>query len=251
VSSVRLEFHDDVAVLRLAKGVTNPLNLALIRELSGALEEVRERSDVRGVVLTGSNNKFFSIGFDLPELIELSEEDFLVFYREFNQLCVDLYALPKPTVAGITGHAVAGGCILALCCDYRFIAEGHKLLGVNEVKLGVPVPYPGDCILRHLVDSRNSREILLKGEFYEPEESLEMGMADRILPIEEVVPASIRHVRSFGALPAGPFQAIKRNRVEPVVADIEAHLEKKEELFMKLWSSREAQELLRDASKKF
>lgn len=75
-----------------------------------------------------------------------------------------LYTLPKPVVAAITGHAIAGGCILALCCDYRFISEGRKLMGLNEVKLGVPVPYLADRVLHALVGTRYAREIIESGE---------------------------------------------------------------------------------------
>ena len=251
MSSSRIERHDDIAVLKLDRGVTNPLNLRFIQGLSGAVRDARDNPNIRGLVLASANDKFFSIGFDLPELIELGREDFAAFYRAFNQLCVDLYTLPKPTAAAITGHAVAGGCILVLCCDHRFIAEGHKLMGVNEVKLGVPVPYPGDCIIRHLVTPQSSREILLRGEFYEPRESLRMGLVDAILPIQEILNASVEKVRNLGALPVGPFEAIKRNRVEPVVAEIEARRAEKEESFMRLWFSEEARELLREATKKF
>jgi len=251
MSFIQTERHGEVAVLKLDRGVTNPLNLTLVQELSQVVLEARNDPDVRGLVLASSSSRFFSIGFDLPELLRLGRTDFAVFYRTFNRLCVDLYSMPKPTIAAIGGHAVAGGCILVLCCDYRFIAEGHKLMGVNEVKLGVPVPYPGDCILRHLVNAKSSREILLKGDFYEPNDSLEIGMVDRILPVDEVMSASIESARRLSALPAGPFQATKRNRVEPVLAEIEARLAEKEELFMRLWFSGEAQQLLKDASKKF
>ena len=74
---------------------------------------------------------------------------------------------------------------MALCCDYRFIAEGRKLMGLNEVKLGVPVPYLGDCILRHLVGARHARDIMDTGDFYHPEVLLQMGMVDQALPLEK------------------------------------------------------------------
>ena len=251
MSFIQIERPHGILVLKLDRGVTNPLNLVLVQELSGVLQEARDDSDVRGLVLTSAAAKFFSIGFDLPELIELGREDFAVFYRAFNRLSMDLYSLPKPTAAAITGHAVAGGCILALCCDQRFIADGHKLMGVNEVKLGVPVPYPGDCIIRSLLSPRNSRQILLGGEFYEPGDLLEMEIVDEVLPPEGVLQVSIDRVRSLGALPACPFRVTKHNRVEPVVAEIETHLAEKEESFMELWFSEEAQNLLREATKKF
>jgi len=137
--------------------------------LAGIIEKIKHDANVKGIVLTSSNEKFFSIGFDIPGLFEFSKEDLSNFYRSFNQLSIALNTLPKPTIAAITGHAIAGGCILALCCDYRFIAEGRKLMGPNEIKLGVPIPYPADCILRSLVGTRNAREITDNGDFYEPE----------------------------------------------------------------------------------
>jgi enoyl-CoA hydratase/carnithine racemase len=139
---IRTEYHDKVAVVKLNRGITNALNLQLVNELAETLHGVKHDSDVHSLVLGSSNEKFFSIGFDVPELFELTKSDFKFFYQTFNRVCLDLYTLPKPTIAVITGHAIAGGAILALCCDYRFIAEGRKLMGLNEIRLGVPVPYP-------------------------------------------------------------------------------------------------------------
>ncbi|MHC4861235.1 MAG: enoyl-CoA hydratase/isomerase family protein [Planctomycetota bacterium] len=167
---VRMEHRDGVARLTLCRGVTNPLSLELLRELAGHLEVAMLDEDVRALVLTSESDKFFSIGFDLPRLLELDREGFAEFYRTYNRRSMDLYVFPKPSVAAITGHAVAGGCILALTCDERYIASGRKLMGLNEVKLGVPVPYPGDCILRQIVGSRPAREIMEGGEFLPAED---------------------------------------------------------------------------------
>lgn len=251
MGGIQIEHLDGIVLLKLNRGVTNPLNLALVQEISGAVQDARENPDIRGLVLTSVGDKFFSIGFDIPELLSVTREEFGVFYRTFNQLSLDLYTLSIPTAAAITGHAVAGGCILALCCDHRAIAEGHKLMGLNEVKLGVPVPYPGDSILRQLVSPQFAREILLKGEFYEPEQSLRMGMVDEVIPRGQVLSRSIERVRSLGSLPRKGFRAIKENRTGPVAAEIRASLEEKEESFMRCWHSVEAQELLQEASMKF
>jgi enoyl-CoA hydratase/carnithine racemase len=100
--------------------------MELVDELGKLLERIEHDSSVSALVLGSSNDKFLSIGFDIPRLFELPREDFTTFFSEFNRVCLSLYTLPKPTIAAITGHAVAGGCILALCCDYRFIAEGDR-----------------------------------------------------------------------------------------------------------------------------
>jgi enoyl-CoA hydratase/carnithine racemase len=235
----------------LDRGVTNALNLQLVNGLAETLQQVKGDSDVHGLVLGSSNDKFFSIGFDIPQLLEIARDDFKLYYQAFNRLCLELHTLPKPTIAAITGHAIAGGCILALCCDYRFIAEGRKLMGLNEVKLGVPVPYPADRVLRHLVGWRTARDIVDAGEFFEPEELLRMGMVDQILPLERVLSGSIEKVRALGALPQAAFATIKRNRVEMVEAQILARLEEKEQLFVECWYSAEAREHLREAMKRF
>jgi enoyl-CoA hydratase/carnithine racemase len=248
---ISIEYHNKVAVLKLNRGITNAINLQLVNELAENLGSVRDNTDVRSLVLGSSNDKFFAIGFDIPQLFELTKEDFTLFYQSFNRVCIDLYTLPKPTIAAITGHATAGGCILALCCDYRFIAEGRKLMGLNEIKLGVPVPYPADCILRQIVGTPGARKIMDTGEFYQPEALLPMNMVDHVLPLEEVLPKSIEKAAALGALPHQAFKITKRNLVETVEAQILTHLEEKEQLFIECWYSEEARKRLKEAIKKF
>ena len=248
---VRTRHKDKIAILKLSKGVINALDLEFLDELGDSVCRARDDSDVCGVVLTGSNDKFFSMGFDIPHLLELDRKDVEVFYRTFNRVCMDLYTLPKPTVAGITGHAVAGGCILALCCDYRFIAEGRKLMGLNEIRLGLPVPYPGECILRQVVGERYAREIMYTGEFYRSEKSFRLGMVDRVLPVEKVLSMSINKAKSIGVLSSKAFGMIKHNRVEAVEAQIRKHLDKKQKFYLDCWFSERAHELLTEMAKKF
>lgn len=248
---IRIEHHGEVAIVKLDRGVTNTIDLQLVEELSETIQGVRRDPGVHGLVLGSSNERFFSIGFDIPQLFGLARQDFKFFYQTFNRVCMDLYTLPKPTIAAITGHAIAGGCILALCCDYRFIAQGRKLMGLNEIRLGVPVPYLADCVLRHIVGVRYARDIMDIGEFYQPEESLQMGIVDQVLPLEQVLPKSVEKARLLGGSPQEAFAMIKRNRVERVEAQVLTRLEEKERFFVDRWYSDEARERLREAMEKF
>lgn len=248
---IRVERSGEVAVVKLDRGVTHALSPGLVGELAETLRGLEGDPGARGLVLAGSGEKFFSIGFDIPGLLALPEDDLRGFYRSYNRACLALYAFPKPTVAAITGHAIAGGCILALCCDYRFIAEGRKLMGLNEIKLGLPVPYPADRILRQIVGARDARDIVEGGEFYASEKLLPMGMVDEVMPLEEVLPASVKKAGALGALPGEAFRMIKRNRVEPVVEEIRRALEERERVFLECWHSDEARALLEEAAKKF
>ena len=251
MESIKVEYHDKVAVLRLNSGITNALNTEFLKQISKTLQKLKHDPSVSSIVFAGANEKFFSIGFDVPQLYELSRDEFKFFYQTFNRLCLDLYALPKPTIAAIAGHAIAGGCILAICCDYRFIAEGRKLMGLNEIRLGVPVPYLADCILRQVVGTRNAREISDTGELYQPEELLQMGMVDRVLPLEQVLPESIEKAGLLGALPRKAFGMNKRNRVEVVEAQLITRLAEREQFFIECWYSDDARERLREAIKRF
>ena len=251
MKNIKLEFDEKICIIRLARSVTNPLNLALLKELSKNLQKLHDDSSIRGIILTGDNDKFFSIGFDIPELYHQSKSQVTLFYKTFNRLSIDLYTFPKPIINAITGHAIAGGCILSICCDYRFIADERKLMGLNEIKLGIPVPYPADCILRQLVGDRTGREIMYTGDFYKPEESLKMGLVDTVLPIDQVLPKAIEKAKLIGEMPPEAFSMIKQNRVKTVKEHILSKLKEKEEYFIKSWHSKPVRKLLEEAIKKF
>jgi enoyl-CoA hydratase/carnithine racemase len=133
---IKIEEHDRVTLVKLNRGVINAINHQVIQEVGEALRVAKVDVGVCGLVLTSANAKFFSIGFDLPEIYPFSRQKFSAFFHQYNLLCLDLYTFPKPVISAVTGHATAGGCILALCTDYRFMAEGRALMGVNESKLG-------------------------------------------------------------------------------------------------------------------
>ena len=251
MSSMSVDYQDTVALARLSRGVTNALDLDLVNELGALLERIERDPGTRALVLGSQADKFFSIGFDIPHLFELPRRDFKVFYTAFNRVCLSLYTLPKPTVAAITGHAVAGGCILALCCDYRFIAEGKKLMGLNEIKLGVPVPYLADCALRNIVGTRYARDMMDTGEFYAPEDLGRMGLVDEVLPVGDVMPKAVEKARLLGAWPPSAYALIKRNRVEQIERRVLAQREEKERLFVDCWYSEEARRRLKEAIEKF
>lgn len=248
---ILIEHYEKVNVIKLNRAVTNALNLALIIKLSNIFNKLREDPEVLSIILTSSNDKFFSIGFDIPELFDLSEQDFKTFYHSFNQMCLNLYTFPKPIIAAINGHAIAGGCILALCCDYRFIADGRKLMGLNEIKLGLPVPYPGDCILQQIVGTRIARDIMDYGEFFEPEKLIQMGMVDKVLPQDQLLTQAIEEARLLGSFSHPAFSMIKQNRVEIVEARILRNLDQKEQYFVECWYADETRERLKEAMKKF
>jgi len=247
---ISVEREDQVAVVKLSRDVGNALNFELVTKLAEAVEEVKGDPEVRGMVLTSANDKIFSLGFDIPRLYEAGREEVGRFFRFFNRTCLDLYTLPKPTIAAITGHAIAGGAILALCCDYRYIAEGRKLMGLNEIKLGVPVPYLPDCIARELLGVNKARHVLETGDFFTSEDLLLMGMVDRVLPLENVLARSVERARELGSTPQA-FAVIKQNRVETIEERVRERGEQKTRFFVDCWFSPDTRKRLKEAMKTF
>lgn len=245
------EIDEHVMIVSLNRKITNALDLTLITQLGDSIRNATQDPAIHGFVLTSANEKFFSIGLDIPQLFPLSKDEFMVFYRTFNRFCVDLYTLPMPTIAAITGHAVAGGCILALCCDNRYIAEGKKKMGLNELKLGVPVPYPADRILHQIVGFQEAQEIIDTGDFFLPETLLKIGLVDKILPGDQLRAKVIEKVKSTGACDRTAYSLSKQNRTELVAAQIMERLEEKEKRFVECWYADKTRKRLQAAMKKF
>ena len=248
---ISAEIINKVALLKLSHATTNAINLELVTELRELLGRIHADPDITGIVLTSNNPKFFSIGFNIPQLYDLTPEEFTGFYQSFNQTCIELLVFPKPTIAAITGHAIAGGCILALCCDYRMIMDGRKLMGLNEVKLGVPIPYPAACILPHIVGHQNARTITFTGDFYPPLDAQKMGLVDEIIPPEELIPFCIAKVAGIGSTSSESFAIIKNNLIQPVVKVIQEGSAQQDQRFVEQWFMEDTRKRLQEAMDKF
>ncbi|MEJ2219864.1 MAG: enoyl-CoA hydratase/isomerase family protein [Desulfobacterales bacterium] len=199
MSKVSLEVHDAVAVLRLNNGVTNAISSELVDDLLESVKQVK--SEFNGMVLAGGE-KFFCIGLDLPALLQLDQPDMIEFYGRFEQAFFDLYTLPVPTACAINGHATAGGAIFAMSCDFRFVSSGRRLIGLNEVKIGVPVPYLADLMLRQIVGDRCATDMMFSGKFVEPEEAKKIGLVDDVFEPEDLEEKAIAKIAELAALPA-------------------------------------------------
>lgn len=245
---VTLETHDAVSFLRLNNGVTNAISPELVDDLTDAVKRIK--SEFKGMVLAGGE-KFFCIGLDLPSLLLLDRPDMTEFYRRFNQVVLDLYTLPIPTACAINGHATAGGAIFALSSDFRFVSTGRRFIGFNEVKIGVPVPYLPDLILRQIVGDRSATEMIYGGKFVEPEEAKSIGLVDDVFDSEDLEEKAVAKVEELAALPPYGFPAIKNYRVEAVKSRYEEMRNVDNNLFLNCWFNPAVQELLKEASKKF
>ena len=150
VSAIRVEKQGPLAVLRLDKPRGNAIDEAIVDELTAACVALEADTAVRGVLLASAHPKLFCPGLDLVALLEYDRPAMQLFMGKFAGMVWQLYGLRKPVVAAVSGHAVAGGCILAMAADWRVLRRGATI-GLNEVKVGVPLPLSISELLRATV----------------------------------------------------------------------------------------------------
>lgn len=245
---IKLEPNGEIAVVRLDNKTANAVNLDLVEQLSETLEVVKQK--YRAMVLAG-NSRFFSMGFDLPDLISLDRNGFSHFFRRFNETVISILTLPVPTVAALGGHTIAGGAILSLACDFRIGKEGRTLIGLNEIKLGLPVPFIADLMLRQITGDRTATRMIFQGEFVPVSQALQSGLVDRVAE-KERVEAEALEIAADLAGNAGPaIQACKEVRTRDITQTYDAYGARENERLIDCWQSPKTRELLKEAARKF
>ncbi|MDZ7762387.1 MAG: enoyl-CoA hydratase/isomerase family protein [Desulfovermiculus sp.] len=246
--TITIEDHDIVAILRLNNGRTNAISGQLVHDMGKALAAIKK--EYRALVLAGGD-KFFSIGLDLPDLLQLDREEMTDFWSAFSQLAFDLFTLQIPTVCALSGHAVAGGNVLALTCDYRMAGPDKKQIGLNEIKLGVPVPYLADIILRQIIGDRSATQMIFEGEFMSFADAHQLGLVDEIFSPETVEEQAIQKAALLAEFPEQAFAALKAQRVEDISFKYNENKTFRNEVFLDCWFSEPVQKLLHEAAQKF
>lgn len=248
MQTVTKEFQDHIAILRLNSGPANPISSKMVDELSEAL--VSLKGTARGMALCGGD-QFFSAGFDLPEVMTFDRPTMGDFLERFDNLCLELFTVPFPTVCALSGHAVAGGNVLALACDYRYAASEEKKIGLNELKLGVPVPYLADMMLRHTIGNRYATQMIYSGEFMTFSDAKIIGLIDVVGSPDELEDFTLERLSQIASVQSQAFSAVKANKVEEIKKRYEKNYRSKNEIFLDCWFSDAAQKNLREASVKF
>ena len=201
--------ENGIATLLLNRGKVNALNESLIEQLHSDLRKL-EKDEATRVVLLKGEGKFFSFGFDVPELLAYPRDEFVEFLRKFTDLYLYLFLYPKPTIAVINGHAIAGGCMLATACDFRLMVSGKARISLNEISFGASVTAGAVEMLEYCVGHREAQSILFSGAMYSAEEAYELGLIDRIAEDGELVEISKAVAQYFINTDLVAFASIKR-----------------------------------------
>lgn len=205
---VRLEVADSVGTIRLDRPKVNALNGELTAELREVALEVSGRADIHAVVIYGGE-RVFAAGADIKEMATKDRAGITSWATELTATFEIVARLPKPVFAAVTGYALGGGLELALCADFRILADNAKV-GQPEILLGVIPGAGGTQRLARLVGPARAKELVFSGRQIGAEEALAIGLADAVVPAAETYAEAVRRAQQYVAGPALALAAAKR-----------------------------------------
>ncbi|MEV5962090.1 enoyl-CoA hydratase-related protein [Kribbella sp. NPDC051952] len=204
---VNLTVSDGVGTIRLDRPKMNALNVQVQEEIRAAALEATANDDVRAVVIYGGE-RVFAAGADIKEMADMSYADMVKRSGLLQSSFTAVAAIPKPTVAAITGYALGGGCELALCADYRIAAEDAKL-GQPEILLGIIPGAGGTQRMSRLIGPSKAKDLIYTGRFVDAAESLSLGLVDKVVPAASVYEEAVAWASQFSAGAALALRAAK------------------------------------------
>jgi len=244
MSGVRIERDGRLVVLRLDKARGNAIDEPLVEAVTAAAAQLAQDDTVRGVLLASAHPKLFCPGLDLVALAEYDRPGMERFMTAFSVMVWALYGLPKPVVAAVSGAAVAGGCILALTADHRVLRRGAPI-GLNEVKVGVPLPWSVTRLLRASVPPQALGRIALLGRNFEGEEAVDLGLVDELAEADGFEDACRARLDEFVNKDARALATTKAWLREGVLAEMMAQEHERLSGFLDGWFSQTTQERIR------
>jgi enoyl-CoA hydratase len=212
---IDVKFDDGVAVVTLQHGKANALDIEFCETMTALFAQLRMSDDVRAVVLTGTA-KMFSAGVDLKRLTAGGADYVTRFLPTLHTLYETVFFFPKPVIAAINGHAIAGGAVLAACADRRVMASETGRIGITELQVGVPLPALAFEIVRFAVPPRHLSEFALGAGTYPTAEALAKGWVDEVVEGWELMLRAVRLAKLHAAMSPEAFAQTKAQIRQPV-----------------------------------
>jgi enoyl-CoA hydratase/carnithine racemase len=236
--------HGDVRELRMNRPPVNAFTGEFLGQLRAAIERATQE-EMKGIVLSGLSGRF-SAGFDLPFLLSLDRTEIAKTWQELYGLIRTIAASPIPIVAAMTGHAIAGGTVIAMFCDQRVMAAGDYKIGLNEVQVGIHLPPIVLGCLKRLVGSRVAEYLAVMGPLLSPEKALEFGLVDELHEPDSVVNRAVEWCQRVVALPEAAMSTRHDARAD-LVAPFDNALQPEQDSFTTSWFSPSTQKHVRAA----
>ncbi|KZC12150.1 PREDICTED: enoyl-CoA delta isomerase 1, mitochondrial-like [Dufourea novaeangliae] len=169
-----------ITTISMSRQPVNGLNKELLNALNTSLLDAQKNRST-GVILTSSLPSVFSAGLDIMEMYNRTESQMTEYWQTLQDTWLTLYSLEMPVAAAINGASPAGGCLLALSCEYRVFVEGNHTIGLNETQLGIPVPKWFKNLYIDVIGYRKAELACLRGSLFSPKEALKHGLVDELV----------------------------------------------------------------------
>jgi enoyl-CoA hydratase len=233
MTSVRVAWEEDTAIVSFARPPVNAFNLALMEEFQGLLEQLSLRAPRGGLVLSG-DGEAFSAGVDVKEVPRYSRDEGARMITGINAAVTLLYALPTATVAAVNGHAIGGGLVMVLACDTRLAADVPSKLALTEVTAGVPYPACPMEVLRAEVEPAYRRHLVLSGQAVDPHAARARGLVDEVVAPAQLLERAVALARERAA--AASYAVVKEQLKRDAVARMREIVESRHDPLFDRWS---------------
>jgi len=197
MKTLEVTYKEEYAIVQMNRGKVNAINFEMVQELRKIFNDLEENSAIKGVILTGQPH-YFSAGLDLIELFQYDKDQIRDFFVSFGALYLELVQFKKPFISAITGHSPAGGCVLAVASDNRYMAEGDKyVIGLNEVAVNIQVSQNLTEIYAFWMGQGLASRYILEGKLLSGKEALKVGLVDELVPLENVLERAEKQMRLY------------------------------------------------------
>ena len=237
--------EDGLATITMRRGKVNAFNESMIEEISNCFADLETDGSVRAIIF-GGTGKFFSFGFDIPGFLSYSKDEFIRYLTKFTGLYTRIFLYPKPVVAALNGHTIAGGCMLALACDHRVMASGKARISLNEITFGSSVFAGSVEMLRWLVGERSAESILLTGGMYSAEEARHLGLVDEVADDIHLLERAGKAADDLARNDPAAFKSIKWLLRKPIAEKMTAGEESSILEFVDIWYSEQTWKKLQE-----
>ncbi|XP_065588494.1 enoyl-CoA delta isomerase 1, mitochondrial [Cyrtonyx montezumae] len=242
---VELDASSGIATMKFKSPPVNSLSLDFLTEFCISLEKLENERACRGLIITSAVPRIFSAGLDITEMCGKSTEHYAEFWRAVQEMWLRMYGSSMATVAAINGSSPAGGCLIALTCDYRIMAENPKYrIGLNETQLGIVAPFWFKDTLVNTVGHRVAERSLQLGLLHSVTEAHQIGLVDEVVPEEKLQEKAAAVVTQWLALPDHARQLSKSMMRKAVLDHLLARREEDIQNFVKFTSKDSIQKSL-------
>jgi len=245
---IKLEQQKNIAVIRLYRPPANVIDIEFCCALENAIKTEID-SDSKAIILTG-HGSIFSAGVDLLKLLNGGADYIRQFLIHLERLIETLFFCPKPVVAAINGHAIAGGCVIASCADHRLMAQGKGRIGVPELRVGVPFPVIIMELMRAKVDTESFEEIVLGGSTYTADMAIQKGLVDEMVSADVLMDEAVACAQSLSDIRPEIFSFTKLQVRQPVREAADARNKLHRDEINAIWESEQTQQTIRDYMEK-